>query len=117
LLGNLLGNAVKFTPAGGSVTLRARPAADTWRIEVTDNGVGIPAAELRRVFSAFFRGSNVAAAAGRPGLPGTGLGLVVSRAIVELHGGTIQVASTEGAGTTVTVALPTRPRTTDGGQS
>jgi signal transduction histidine kinase len=115
LLGNLLGNAVKFTPAGGWVTVRARPVGETWQLEVIDTGVGIPAGELRRVFSAFFRGSNVAAAAGRPGLPGTGLGLVVSRAIVELHGGTIQVASTEGAGTTVTVSLPMRPRMTDGG--
>jgi PAS domain S-box-containing protein len=115
LVGNLLGNAVKFTPAGGSVSVRARTLGETWQIDIADTGVGIPAGELRRVFSAFFRGSNVAAAVGRPGLPGTGLGLVVSRAIVELHGGTIQVASTEGVGTTVTVSLPTRPRTTDGG--
>jgi PAS domain S-box-containing protein len=109
VLDNLLGNALKFTPSAGQVTVRARPAADGWRLEVTDTGVGIPAVELPRLFSAFFRGSNVAAAAGRPGLPGTGLGLVVSRAIVELHGGTIQVASTEGVGTTVTVSLPAQP--------
>ena len=85
---------------------------------VADSGVGIPTAELSRVFSAFFRGSNTAVAAGQPAPPGTGLGLVVSRAIVELHGGTIQVSSTEGAGTTVTVTLPTRPaRRTNGGTS
>jgi PAS domain S-box-containing protein len=118
VLDNLLNNALKFTPPGGEVSVRARPAAgDVWQLEVSDSGVGIPAAELARVFSAFFRGSNTGSSMGRPAPPGTGLGLVVSRAIVELHGGTIQVASTEGVGTTVTVSLPARPvsRTKDGG--
>jgi PAS domain S-box-containing protein len=118
VLDNLLNNALKFTPTGGSVTVRARPSPPGWQVEVADSGVGIPAAELHRVFSAFFRGSNTAVGAGQPAPPGTGLGLVVSRAIVELHGGTIQVASTEGEGTTVTVSLPTRPaRRTNGGTS
>ena len=108
VIDNLVANAIKFTPAGGSVTVRSWPVRDGWQIEVADTGVGIPAADVPRMFSAFFRGSNVAAAGGRPGTPGTGLGLVVSRAIVELHGGTIQVASTEGVGTTVTVQLPIR---------
>jgi PAS domain S-box-containing protein len=118
VLDNLLNNALKFTPTGGSVTVRARPASTGWQVEVADSGVGIPAAELHRVFSAFFRGSNTAVGAGQPAPPGTGLGLVVSRAIVELHGGAIQVASTEGEGTTVTVSLPTRPaRRMNGGTS
>jgi len=118
VLDNLLNNALKFTPTGGSVTVRAQPSVTGWQVEVADSGVGIPAAELSRVFSAFFRGSNTAVGVGQPAPPGTGLGLVVSRAIVELHGGTIQVASTEGAGTTVTVSLPTRaPRRTNGGTS
>ncbi len=117
VIDNLLNNALKFTPAGGSVTVRAQPVSAGWQLSVGDTGVGIPAAELARVFSAFFRGSNTTAGGGQPAPPGTGLGLVVSRAIVELHGGTVQVASTEGAGTTVTVTLPTRPaRRTDGGQ-
>ncbi|WP_327008727.1 ATP-binding protein [Dactylosporangium sp. NBC_01737] len=106
---NLVSNAVKFTPSGGQVTVRAGPAEDGWTIAVADSGVGIPAADLPRLFSAFFRGSNVAAAVGRQVMPGTGLGLVVSRAIVELHGGGISVASTEGVGTTVTLSLPSRP--------
>jgi signal transduction histidine kinase len=109
VLDNLLNNALKFTPSGGSVTVRAQPAPAGWQLTVADSGVGIPASELSRVFSAFFRGSNTAVGLGQPAPPGTGLGLVVSRAIVELHGGTIQVASIEGAGTTVTVSLPTRP--------
>ena len=106
---NLVSNAVKFTPSGGRVTVRAGPTEDGWTIAVADTGVGIPAADLPRLFSAFFRGSNVAAAVGRQVMPGTGLGLVVSRAIVELHGGGISVASTEGVGTTVTLSLPSRP--------
>ncbi|MET7420614.1 ATP-binding protein [Dactylosporangium sp. NPDC005555] len=106
---NLVSNAVKFTPSGGRVTVRAGPGDDGWTIAVADSGVGIPAADLPRLFSAFFRGSNVAAVVGRQVMPGTGLGLVVSRAIVELHGGGISVASTEGVGTTVTLSLPSRP--------
>jgi PAS domain S-box-containing protein len=108
---NLVSNAVKFTPSGGRVTVRAWPGPDgeSWSVAVADSGVGIPAADLPRLFSAFFRGSNVTAAVGRHIMPGTGLGLVVSRAIVELHGGSISVASTEGVGTTVTLSLPTRP--------
>ncbi|GAA2356829.1 PAS domain-containing sensor histidine kinase [Dactylosporangium salmoneum] len=112
---NLVSNAVKFTPSGGRVTVKAWPGLDDradgegWSVSVADSGVGIPAADLPRLFSAFFRGSNVTAAVGRQVMPGTGLGLVVSRAIVELHGGSISVASTEGVGTTVTLSLPTRP--------
>jgi signal transduction histidine kinase len=90
------------------VTVRGALEGEHWRVEVTDSGVGIPAADLPRLFSPFFRGSNVTAP------PGTGLGLVVSRAIVELHGGTINVASTEGVGTTVTLSLPTRPARSGG---
>jgi PAS domain S-box-containing protein len=108
---NLVSNAVKFTPSGGRVAVKAWPGPDGegWSVSVADSGVGIPAADLPRLFSAFFRGSNVTAAVGRQVMPGTGLGLVVSRAIVELHGGSISVASTEGVGTTVTLSLPTRP--------
>ncbi|GAA3273003.1 PAS domain-containing sensor histidine kinase [Dactylosporangium vinaceum] len=108
---NLVSNAVKFTPSGGRVSVKAWPGPDGegWSVSVADSGVGIPAADLPRLFSAFFRGSNVTAAVGRQVMPGTGLGLVVSRAIVELHGGSISVASTEGVGTTVTLSLPTRP--------
>jgi signal transduction histidine kinase len=93
------------------VSVKAWPGPDGegWTVAVADSGVGIPAADLPRLFSAFFRGSNVTAAVGRQVMPGTGLGLVVSRAIVELHGGSISVASTEGVGTTVTLSLPTRP--------
>jgi signal transduction histidine kinase len=112
---NLIGNALKFTPNGGQVTVRARPEPTAWIIEVADSGIGIPAADLPRLFRAFFRGASPPSSSVRPGSPGTGLGLVVSRAIVELHGGTISVASTEGVGTTVTLSLPSRPLKKDGG--
>jgi PAS domain S-box-containing protein len=114
---NLISNALKFTPNGGQVTVRARPEAEAWIIEVADSGIGIPASDLSRLFQAFFRGSSPPSSPVRQASPGTGLGLVVSRAIVELHGGTIGVASTEGVGTTVTLSLPARPLKKDAGAS
>jgi PAS domain S-box-containing protein len=113
VLGNLLANALAFTPAGGQVSVVARPVAAGWQLMVSDTGIGIPEAEQSRLFSPFFRASNVGAAAWA-GTSGAGLGLVISQAIVELHGGVIDVASTEGVGTTVTVSLPTRSRVKDG---
>ncbi|HEX5501230.1 MAG TPA: GAF domain-containing sensor histidine kinase [Thermomicrobiales bacterium] len=104
VLDNLLGNAIKYGRDGGAVTVRvARDGA--WAVlAVRDDGVGIPAADLPRVFERFHRGGNVA---GR--IAGTGLGLAGAREIVERHGGTIEVASSEGVGTTVTVRLPLAP--------
>jgi PAS domain S-box-containing protein len=100
---NLLGNALKFTPPGGSVTVYSAPDGDGWLLEVSDTGIGIPAGDLGRIFGAFFRASNADSQ-----VSGTGLGLVVSRAIVERHGGRITVNSVEGVGTTVSVWLPQR---------
>jgi signal transduction histidine kinase len=114
VLGNLLANALAFTPSGGQIGVAARPVATGWQLMVSDTGIGIPAAEQPSLFSPFFRASNVGAAAWA-GTSGAGLGLVISQAIVELHGGVIDVASTEGVGTTVTVSLPARPRVKDGG--
>lgn len=104
VLGNLIGNALKFTPPGGQVTVRCHPAADGWRLSVTDSGIGIPTEDLDRIFEAFHRASNVE----RHGHPGTGLGLVISKAIVERHGGLMEITSELGRGTTVTVWLPQR---------
>jgi signal transduction histidine kinase len=114
VLANLLANALAFTPTGGQVAVIARPVAAGWQLMVSDTGIGIPEAEQPRLFSPFFRASNVGAAAWA-GTSGAGLGLVITQAIVELHGGVIDIASTEGVGTTVTVFLPARPRVTDGG--
>ncbi|MEV4703441.1 ATP-binding protein [Actinoplanes sp. NPDC049316] len=102
VLMNLLSNAVKFTPAGGAVTLTARREGDEVRLAVADTGIGIPPGEQHSLFARFFRASNAIHQA----IPGTGLGLAIVRTIVENHGGRIEVASTVGEGTTVTVRLP-----------
>ncbi|MDT4986943.1 MAG: hypothetical protein QOI74_1037 [Micromonosporaceae bacterium] len=114
---SLLANAFAFTPVDGRVELAARPTEQGWHLVVSDNGIGIPAVEQAKLFSPFFRASNVGLA-GRAATPGAGLGLMISRAIVELHGGTIDVTSEPGIGTTVTVSLPARSaaaHTRDGG--
>ena len=104
VLANLLSNALKFTPAGGTVTVRTRRTPGAWTVSVEDTGIGIPKAELDQLFERFFRGSNT-----RPDQhPGTGLGLAICHAIVGLHGGALDVASEEGRGTRVTVRLPDR---------
>jgi signal transduction histidine kinase len=102
VLDNLVSNALKFTPDGGSVTLSAHNGDGPLWVEVTDTGIGVPQEELGQLFSRFYRAST----ATRRALPGTGVGLVIARAIVEAHGGTISLESTEGAGTRVSVTLP-----------
>ena len=102
VLDNLVSNAVKFTPSGGSVILSAHNGNGPITVEVTDTGIGIPQDEVGQVFSRFYRASSATNRA----IPGTGLGLVIARAIVEGHGGTISLQSTEGKGTRVTVTLP-----------
>ena len=102
VLTNLLSNAVKFTPQGGRVSLRVWRDADTVSIVVADNGMGIPDDEQPRLFQRFFRSS----AATKHAIPGTGLGLVIVRDIVERHGGRISLRSSSDVGTEVTITLP-----------
>jgi signal transduction histidine kinase len=102
VLANLLGNAVKFTPADGTVTISAERRGGHAVLVVADTGMGIPADEQQALFVRFFRATNAI----RQAIPGTGLGLAIVRKIVDNHGGTIKVDSTENAGTTVTVRLP-----------
>ncbi|WP_310530305.1 ATP-binding protein [Nocardioides sp.] len=99
---NLLTNAVKFTPAGGQVALRAEHVDADLVVTISDNGVGIPEDEQMGLFTRFFRSS----IATRLAIPGTGLGLVIVKQIVEQHGGTISIVSAPGSGTTVTVTIP-----------
>jgi signal transduction histidine kinase len=99
---NLVANAVKFTPDGGSVRLAARREGDSAVLEVTDTGLGIPRAEQQHLFNRFFRGTNAVEKA----IPGSGLGLAISQVIAEAHGGAIQLESTPGAGSTFRLALP-----------
>ena len=101
VIDNLLSNAMKFTPAGGDVTLSIGREADWAVLSVEDHGVGIPAADLPHVFERFWRASNVT---GR--IAGSGLGLSGARGIIEQHGGTISVDSVEGDGSTFMLRLP-----------
>jgi PAS domain S-box-containing protein len=101
-LDNLISNALKFTPTGGRVDVRVLNRRDRVVIEVADTGLGIAAGDQRRLFERFYRSSAAAEAA----IPGVGLGLSISKAIVEGHHGTISVASEEGRGTTFTIELP-----------
>src|SRR4051812_9497792 len=105
LVGNLVSNALKFTPAGGRVAARAFRDGRNAVAEVEDTGIGIPEAEQGRLFQRFFRSSTATEQA----IPGTGLGLVISKAIAEAHGGTIGVRSSPGRGTCFHVAIPLEP--------
>jgi len=102
VLENLLSNALKFTPPGGSVGVWLGRGADTLIVRVTDTGVGIAREDIEHLFDRFFR------ATGSDGIPGAGLGLAIVKAIVEAHGGQIEVRSRVGAGTTFEVRLPQR---------
>lgn len=100
VVANLVGNAIKFTPDGGKVALTATCSNAVLQICVADSGIGIPAPELEKVFNKYYRAEGVT------GYKGTGLGLTISKAIVEAHGGTIKVESTEGKGSRFTVTIP-----------
>ena len=102
LLDNLVSNAIKFTPAGGSVTVSLVRDIDCAVLEVRDTGIGIPAAEQKQLFERFFR----ARGATDNAIQGTGLGLSIARTIVESHGGQIGFDSVEGVGTAFRVEFP-----------
>lgn len=102
VLDNLLSNAVKFTPPNGHVAVRARRDDRAVVVEVRDDGMGIAADELPRLFERFFRTTSATEGA----IQGTGLGLAITRAIVEAHGGALAVTSEPGAGSVFSVRLP-----------
>jgi two-component system phosphate regulon sensor histidine kinase PhoR len=102
LLSNLLDNALRYTPAKGSVCVRLDATESRALLQVADTGEGIPARELPRVFERFYRVDK--ARARRTG--GTGLGLAIVRHVAEAHGGTVRVDSELGRGSTFTVSLP-----------
>lgn len=102
VLQNLLTNALKFSPPGGKVEVRTRPEGEHAVLEVQDYGPGIPQEAIPQLFQPFVRTVQAVQSV----IPGTGLGLYVSKILVEAHGGTIVLSSREGKGTTVTVRLP-----------
>jgi signal transduction histidine kinase len=99
---NLLTNAVKFTPNGGTVRLRMNETDTGFMIAVIDTGIGIDPEDIPRVLQPFVQ----AESSDQRSHGGTGLGLPLSHSLVEMHGGKLQITSTKGVGTTVTVALP-----------
>lgn len=105
---NLVSNAIKFTPAGRGFAIRCDQHHSRIVVDVSDEGVGIPAEELSRVTERFFRASSAG------DTEGTGLGLLITKQLIELHGGQLSIASEEGSGSTFTVALPAGPSPADG---
>jgi PAS domain S-box-containing protein len=101
-LDNLMSNAIKYTPEDGTVTVVAQEADDRVVIEISDTGIGIPPEQYPHLFSRFFRASNATA----KGIKGTGLGLAVTKAIVEAHHGTLIAHPSPAGGTTFTISLP-----------
>jgi len=107
-LANLVDNAIKYSPHGGLIVVslaRAAGPSGSWlQIDIADQGLGIPSHDLPHVFEQYFRASNV-----RNTITGTGIGLASVRHMILLHGGTVTLDSTEGAGTTVHIRLPLEP--------
>lgn len=103
VMANLVSNALKFSPAGSPITVQARATANSVELEVADQGQGMSPADLAVVFRKFHRG------AGAEDIPGTGLGLYVSRALLEAQHGRLLAASTLGVGSRFTVVLPRQP--------
>lgn len=101
-LHNLIGNALKYTPAGGTVTITVDAQPSHFSVAVADTGIGIPEADLNRVFERFFRVNDERVAA----VTGTGLGLALAREVVRLHGGDIMAESEPGVGSTFTLTIP-----------
>ena len=106
LFDNLVSNAIKFTEQGGRVDVRVERRNGARVVTVTDTGIGLDRDELTRLFERFYR----SAGATRRAIQGTGLGLTITKAIAEAHGGSIAVESERGVGTTFTVELPARPK-------
>ncbi|MDX6493344.1 MAG: hypothetical protein QOH02_1279, partial [Gaiellaceae bacterium] len=105
LVENLLSNALKFTPRGGRVEVCLTSLTDAVRLQVSDTGMGISRADQEHVFERFYRSAD----ANDQAIQGPGLGLAIVSAIVQAHGGSINVESELGVGTTFTVVLPVEP--------
>ncbi|MGD0091893.1 MAG: ATP-binding protein [Planctomycetota bacterium] len=106
-MANLLDNAVKYTPEEGTISVSAKADAAAVTVEVSDNGIGIPAQDLPRIFERFYR---VDKSRSRD-MGGTGLGLAIVKHIVHSHGGTVEVSSQPGKGSTFRIVLPRSPLT------
>jgi PAS domain S-box-containing protein len=104
IIGNLISNGLKYSPAPQPICVDVRRGAEAVTLQVSDQGIGIPEADLQHIFEPFHRAQNVGT------ISGTGLGLSITKEAVEMHGGQIAVTTTVGIGTTVTVTLPITPQ-------
>ena len=100
VIANLVHNAIKFTPAGGRITITSRVLNGSVVVDISDTGIGIPREELSRVFERFYKGDKARAG------EGTGMGLAIAKHVVDAHGGNIWVESEEGRGSTFSFSLP-----------
>lgn len=105
VVGNLISNAVKYSPEGGRITAKARRNGEDLVCSITDTGIGMTEEDQEQAFAKFFRSARSRDTA----IPGAGLGLPISKTIIEGHGGSISLASAPGKGTTVTFILPAAP--------
>ena len=101
--GNLLSNAIKYSPGGGVIEVDAGIDGDEVVVVIADRGIGIPVADMDRLFERYHRGSNVS------GIVGTGVGLYLVKMAIDMHGGRVAVESKEGEGTRFAIRLPTKP--------
>ncbi len=102
VLGNLIDNAIKYSNEGGAIAVTAASKGDMIEIAVEDHGIGMPGSVVSNLFQKFYRSHR-----SRESVAGTGIGLYISKAIVESHGGTVSVRSEEGKGSTFIVSIPT----------
>src|SRR5687768_13925279 len=100
-VGNLLSNAVKYSPPGSPIAFSLSGHGEQIRMEISDQGIGIPVEDQEHLFEPFYRAHNARQ------IEGTGLGLAIVKHNIEKHGGTISCQSVEGTGTTFTIDLPT----------
>lgn len=110
-LDNLVSNAIKYSPDGGIVTVSATASDERVQLQVKDTGMGLSQDDAARIFTRFYR----AGAARKAAIPGAGLGLSITKTILEHHGGTISCESSPGKGSTFTLTLPTRGMNAQGG--
>jgi two-component system phosphate regulon sensor histidine kinase PhoR len=100
VIANLVHNAIKFTPAGGMITITGRELEGSVVVDIADTGIGIPKEDLPRVFERFYKGDKARAG------EGTGMGLAIAKHVIEAHSGSIWVRSEEGKGSTFSFSLP-----------
>ena len=109
VLYNIISNALKYSPEGGQITFKLRELNEKIEVSISDQGVGIPKENVKKIFERFYR---VDKARSRK-LGGTGLGLAIAKEMVEMHGGSIWASSKEGKGTTIYFTLPYEPAQED----